>query len=152
MKKGFTLIELMIVIAIIGILAAVAIPMYADYTKKSRTSEVPIAVKELVTAQIIFKEDSLKHPTDGVTANGFADTVLVLKWKTSAGTYNGTVALGKFYEYSTNGVFTVGACNAMGQTPSVASCLAFAEPILEEQVPTDWYLVGMDTTMTIVHA
>jgi type IV pilus assembly protein PilA len=49
-KKGFTLIELMIVVAIVGILAAIAIPAYIDYTIKAKLSEVSNAFDALATA------------------------------------------------------------------------------------------------------
>jgi len=49
-KKGFTLIELMIVVAIIGILAAVAIPAYSGYTKKAKLTEVTNAMGAVATA------------------------------------------------------------------------------------------------------
>lgn len=50
MQKGFTLIELMIVVAIIGILAAVALPAYQDYTVKAKVSEVILAASTCRTS------------------------------------------------------------------------------------------------------
>ncbi|MBL0918852.1 MAG: pilin [Hydrogenophaga sp.] len=67
MQKGFTLIELMIVVAIIGILAAVALPAYQDYTKRAKMSEVILAASACRTSvtEIYQSNTSVSLPDAG---------------------------------------------------------------------------------------
>jgi type IV pilus assembly protein PilA len=82
-QKGFTLIELMIVVAIIGILAAVALPAYKDYTLKAKASEVVLAASACRTAITETYQTANALPTAGnwgceiTTGNGtkYVDTI-----------------------------------------------------------------------------
>ena len=66
-QQGFTLIELMIVVAIIGILAAVALPAYQDYTAKAKVSEIILAASTCRTSIA----DVYQTGTTAPSANGW---------------------------------------------------------------------------------
>lgn len=85
MQKGFTLIELMIVVAIIGILAAIAIPAYQDYIARSQVSEAFAMTSGQKTAIAEYAQNNGVYP--GATTKPTATSLAV------AGTYaDSTVA------------------------------------------------------------
>lgn len=73
-QKGFTLIELMIVIAIVGILAAVALPAYQDYTARAQMSEALTLAEGQKAAVVEYYSDNGTFPNTNASA-GIASTI-----------------------------------------------------------------------------
>ena len=71
---GFTLIELMIVVAIIGILAAVAIPQYQNYVARAQVSEGLVLASEVKAALTLYYQETGGFPEPESTSNPFVET------------------------------------------------------------------------------
>jgi type IV pilus assembly protein PilA len=116
-QKGFTLIELMIVVAIIGILAAVAIPAYSNYTKKAKFVEVTQATQALKTAVEVCAQDmgsvaDCSSGTNGVPTNVGASGKYVLSVATAA---NGVITA------TANTTFDSATVTAYSLTPTYSA-------------------------------
>ena len=71
-KRGFTLIELMIVVAIVGVLAAIAIPAYLDFVKRARMSEVISTFDAIATGANEYYSALSYYPSASYGANNLA--------------------------------------------------------------------------------
>ena len=115
MQKGFTLIELMIVIAIIGILAAIAIPAYQDYTIRAKVSE-GISLASAAKLAVAETNDATgSMPGDNTTAGLPAALSIV---------GNNVVSVG----VGGNGVITITYGTNLGGSPTANSTTMLLTP------------------------
>ncbi|ENW3622311.1 pilin, partial [Neisseria gonorrhoeae] len=91
LQKGFTLIELMIVIAIVGILAAVALPAYQDYTARAQVSEAILLAEGQKSAVTEYYLNNGEWPKDNTSAGVASASDIKGKYVESVTVANGVV-------------------------------------------------------------
>jgi type IV pilus assembly protein PilA len=120
-EKGFTLIELMIVIAIIGILAAIAIPQFSAYRARSYNSAAQSDLRNAATAQEAYFVDANTYSTDqtrlGSGSWGYFPTPKVTLTIIAGSTSNQGYAMHAWHASGSNSYHLTGPGGSIAQMP-----------------------------------
>ncbi len=130
-QQGFTLIELMIVVAIIGILAAIAIPAYTDYITRSKVTELMTAADACKTSVAEYRQTMSAWPAD-ITAAGCSNQVTK---------FVSALAVGAA------GEVTVTAATGAGKIDPAAAGDVQLVPTVVASGQIDWVCNGAGTTI-----
>jgi len=143
-QKGFTLIELMIVVAIIGILAAVALPAYQDYTVRAKVSEIILAGSSGKTtlAEMVQANGGFPPTASAPVATQASKFVAGVDYFSTASTTGTIVAVATSAEPKLTGtaVQFVGTAQANGQVTWVCSAAPNAATASVTAVMSSKYL------------
>ena len=146
LSAGFTLVELMMVVAIIGVLASIAIPNYQRYQARSRQTEAKVALSSVYTAEQGFSAEYGTYTAcvkrigvsgDSVERRYYVFGFYLAHWNTTCGPTGGLPC--SFYTFS--GLTGVGCCAMGNSCPPGAGTAAQGENYFSETAQTNKHFI-----------
>jgi type II secretory pathway pseudopilin PulG len=147
-NKGFSMIELIILLSLLNILATIAVTSYADYTKKARIAEAPLMLKALVLRIDEYMKDAPPKSngkcelvgSNGRCQDNFPKNADDIGFRTNRGS-----VFGSFFEFKVKSPIPTGC------EQNHLDRFAYAVPIIKTNVPDDYQFMCMNERFDLFH-